>query len=83
MRVHKDSDCLYRKWSEITAICYSRKMICEGCENVLACEYSEKHGKRNKYKIRNIKYAVLRIYANIGTKGLERYFEPGEKLKSS
>lgn len=72
-RVHKDIDCIYRKWNEITALCYSRKMVCKGCNNAWACAQTDNKGTGNKYKIRMIKYAVLKTYANIGTKGLEKY----------
>lgn len=68
----KDTDCIYRRWNSTTAMCYKNRMRCSICDNKSVCE---KDYAGNKYKIKMIKYAVLKTYANIGTKGLDKYLK--------
>ena len=62
----------YQSWNTLTAECYKNKMHCANCSNVNSC--TEFEWVRNPYNIRNIKYAVLMTYSNIGAKGIELYF---------
>ena len=64
---------MYQKWNGTTATCYYYKMICKHCPNERTCK--QMSDKMNRYGIRQVKYATLMTYANIGKKGLERYLD--------
>jgi len=55
---------MYQKWNNTTALCYWRKMECKGCPNSLACGVNKEN--KNRYRIKQIKFAVLMTYTNIG-----------------
>ena len=60
----------YRYWTTLTAFCFERGCKCEGCcELNVACRVKPLH--TNPYKIKPVKYAALKTFANIGTKGLD------------
>lgn len=63
---------MYQKWNGTTATCYHYHMICKNCPNEETCKLSD---VTNRYRIRQVKYATLMTYANIGKKGLERYLD--------
>lgn len=65
-----DAQRMYMRWNPTTAMCYKHRMKCSICHNSFICE---RYGEANKYKIKMIKYAVLKTYANIGTRGIEKY----------
>lgn len=60
----------YEHWNRTAADCYYHKMNCSKCNNYEICK---KGGYSNEYNILQMKYALLMIYANNGTKGLEKY----------
>ena len=66
------------KWNKTTALCYFRKMKCEGCPNEIACKMAALHPFRQKkarYGIKNVKSQVLQTYAENGKNGLEEFME--------
>ena len=57
----------HNHWTQTTAECYFRNMVCKGCINEEACKMGEECGyKKTQYGLRNIKELVLKIYANVG-----------------
>ena len=62
---------IYRRWNRLTATCYARKMKCEGCPNDYICKMNIE--TFNKYRMPQIKYAVLMTYSRCGTNNIERY----------
>ena len=74
MKYHYDANRqdskLYQKWNATTAICFYYKMCCNKCPNQEACKLSE---NSNKYNIKQVKFATLMTYANLGLHGLKRY----------
>ncbi len=65
----------FTRWTEDTATCYFNRMQCSICANKTACDIGDRNFKKvgEMYGLRKIKEAVLRIYANIGLKGIERF----------
>lgn len=68
---NENLSCLYKKWNRLTATCYARKMKCEGCPNDYICKMNIE--TFNKYRMPQIKYAVLMTYSRCGTTNIERY----------
>lgn len=56
----------FQHWTPITLECYKRNMVCEGCPNNTDYLCNKPVWNNNPYRIKNIKYAVMRIIANIG-----------------
>lgn len=72
---------LYMKWTPTTAMCYRAKMQCDVCNNSYVCLNI---GLKDKKGVPIIKTATLKTFANIGTKGLEKYFiMPEDKTSRS
>lgn len=64
-RADLQSSQLYQRWNETTLRCYRQKMKCKTCLNKWACDMSDDW--YNPYHIeRQVKYATLMTYANIG-----------------
>ena len=65
------------KWTPLTAICFERDMVCNGCPNTTACNIGDRYhnGKKNKtdYGLRKTKYLALRTFAEIGFNDLDIY----------
>lgn len=63
----------YQSWNASTAECFHQKLNCNCCPSRKDCQLQVMY--KNPYNIRNMKYAVLMTYANIGEKGIDRYYE--------
>ena len=61
----------YYKWNATTALCFHNNMICNNCASKDACRRGEQ--LPNEFNLKNVKFATLMTYRNIGKKGLERY----------
>lgn len=70
-KIYEQDDPLYKRWNETTAMCYQNKTDCSKCFNNKFCEINKINN--NPYRIRQIKYATLMTYANLGEEGLERF----------
>lgn len=68
MRYHYDANNqdsrLYQKWNNTTLNCYYHNMCCKSCSNDWACKLNKENF--NKYHIKQVKFATLMTYANIG-----------------
>lgn len=64
---------LYQRWNETTRCCYLHNMTCKGCPNDFACNCNQEN--INKYHLRQVKFATLMTYANIGKPKLEDVYE--------
>ena len=62
---------LYQKWNATTALCFHNNMICENCSGIDACSKGKQFP--NEFNLKNVKFATLMTYRNIGKKGLGRY----------
>ena len=65
----KDEISMFMHWTDLTKTCYYRyqqKLGCEGCPNNNKYICLKKPWNKNPYRIKNIKYAMLRTLANIG-----------------
>lgn len=64
-------DFSYTKWNPTTALCYHNNLCCENCSNKQVCNsYDYAY---NEYKIKPIKYAVIKTYQNIGKANYRQY----------
>lgn len=65
------------QWTELTATCYKRKMVCKNCPMDYDCKIASKYNKAcsKTYGLHPIKFLVLTTYANIGLKGIEVFIE--------
>ena len=59
-----DKEHMFKHWNSLTKTCYKQGMICDGCPNKYLCDIEP--WNRNPYRMKNIKYAVLRTLRNIG-----------------
>lgn len=66
----KKDDIIYQRWTDLTYSCYMRGCRCKGCKNYFDCKDVS---PVNGYNMPNVKYAVLKIFANKGREGLEEY----------
>jgi hypothetical protein len=62
---------LYQHWNKTTAMCYFRNMVCDGCMNDYACRMNRDNF--NTYYVRQVKFATLMTYANIGAPKKDLY----------
>lgn len=68
---------LYYTWNFTTAICYKHKCKCDYCPNEIVCNL---YGHYFRPKgMHPIKYATLNTLRNIGTEGLEKFFNYNDK----
>lgn len=55
------------RWTPLTALCFKRHCICEGCPEANACDIGESNRISAKlYGLKNVKEAVLKLYAEFG-----------------
>lgn len=72
IKLIKRDNALYKKWNKTTAMCFLRNCKCGyDCPNFTACRTQT--DTVNEYRVKNIKYAALMTFCNIGREGLDRY----------